>query len=489
MSDAYPTGATAPHQPELHRVMGPKLLLLFIVGDILGTGVYALTGTVAAEVGGAAWAPFLLAFLVATITAVSYLELVTRYPQAAGAALYAHRAFGIHFLTFLVAFTVMCSGITSASTASNAFAGFLNDGFGLGLEKGSAGILLIALGFMALVAVINLRGVGESVKANVVLTCVELTGLLMIIFVGFYAMAQGRADFSEVMIFQSSEEKGAFLSLTAATALAFFAMVGFEDSVNMAEEVKDPVRIFPRIMLTGLAITGVIYILVSICAVALVPVGDLSNPDKGSALTQVVRAGAPNLPFDRIFPFIGMFAVANSALINMLMASRLIYGLARQGVLPHRLGLVHHTRRTPWIAILFTTALAFGLIYFVVTRSNLPAVSLLGGTTSLLLLCVFTIVNISLIVLRRRPVDHAHFRAPFVLPWIGAATCAFLAGPWARSAAQMDQYRIAGWLLAIGIVLWAATWLWNRALRQRPHSGSLGDVDQMREHHGDAPRN
>ena len=128
MSDAYPTGATAPHQPELHRVMGPKLLLLFIVGDILGTGVYALTGTVAAEVGGAAWAPFLLAFLVATITAVSYLELVTRYPQAAGAALYAHRAFGIHFLTFLVAFTVMCSGITSASTASNAFAGFLNDG-------------------------------------------------------------------------------------------------------------------------------------------------------------------------------------------------------------------------------------------------------------------------------------------------------------------------------------------------------------------------
>jgi APA family basic amino acid/polyamine antiporter len=252
MQDALQAGAAAaPHQPELHRVMGPKLLLLFIVGDILGTGVYALTGTVAAEVGGAAWAPFLIAFLVATITALSYLELVTRFPQAAGAALYAHRAFGVHFLTFLVAFTVMCSGITSASTASNAFAGFLNDGFGLGFQKGGAGILLIALGFMALVAAINLRGVGESVKANVILTCVELTGLLMIIFVGFYAMAQGRADFSEVMVFQSSDEKGAFLSLTAATALAFFAMVGFEDSVNMAEEVKDPVRIFPRIMLTG----------------------------------------------------------------------------------------------------------------------------------------------------------------------------------------------------------------------------------------------
>src|SRR6187455_2438003 len=135
------TDATVGHgdHPGLVRVMGPKLLLLFIVGDILGTGVYALTGQVAGEVGGAAWAPFLLAFAVATVTAFSYLELVTRYPQAAGAALYTHRAFGLHFLTFLVAFTVMCSGITSASTASNAFAGFMSDGFGLGFDAGSTG--------------------------------------------------------------------------------------------------------------------------------------------------------------------------------------------------------------------------------------------------------------------------------------------------------------------------------------------------------------
>ncbi len=488
MTGTTKTDTSAPQQPELIRVMGPKLLLLFIVGDILGTGVYALTGTVAGEVGGAAWAPFLIAFLVATITALSYLELVTRYPQAAGAALYAHRAFGLHFLTFLVAFTVMCSGITSASTASNAFAGFLNDGFGLGLQKGSSGILLLALGFMALVALINFRGVGESVKANVVLTCVELSGLLMIIFIGFYAMSQGRADFSEVMIFQSSQEKGAFLSLTAATALAFFAMVGFEDSVNMAEEVKDPVRIFPRIMLTGLGITGVIYVMVAICAVALVPVGDLSDPDKGSALTQVVRAGAPNFPFDKIFPFIGMFAVANSALINMLMASRLIYGLARQGVLPHGLGLVHKQRRTPWVAIIFTTALAFGLIYFVVTRSDLPAVSLLGGTTALLLLCVFTVVNISLLVLRKSPVTRQHFQAPSWGPWVGAVTCAFLAGPWARSAAQMDQYKVAGWLLGIGIVLWAATYVWNRTTRHHV-PGDMSHIEELAERHGDSTRN
>ena len=482
---------SAPVEGEGHgllRVMGPKLLLLFIVGDILGTGVYALTGQVAGEVGGAAWAPFLLAFAVATVTAFSYLELVTRYPQAAGAALYTHRAFGLHFLTFLVAFTVMCSGITSASTASNAFAGFVSDGFRLGFDAGSSGRLLLALGFMALVALINFRGVGESVKANVVLTLVELSGLLMIILVGFWAMSQGRADFSEVMIFRSTEEKSAFMALTAATSLAFFAMVGFEDSVNMAEEVKDPVRIFPKIMLTGLGITGLIYVLVSICAVALVPVGDLIDTSKGSALTQVVRAGAPGLPFDRIFPFIGMFAVANSALINMLMASRLLYGLANQGVLPHVLGHVHPTRRTPWVSILFTTAIAFGLIYFVVTNSQAQAIALLGGTTALLLLCVFTVVNIALIVLRRRPpVGHEHFRSPTILPWIGALTCAYLAGPWARSAAQMPQYRIAAWLLAIGVLLWAVTWAWNRAVRHRPTT--LRHPEDLAEHPGDAPTN
>src|SRR6476660_3710645 len=134
---------TAEKQPELKRVMGPGLLLLFVVGDILGTGVYALTGDVAAEVGGAAWVPFLVAFVIATITAFSYLELVTKYPQAAGAALYAHKAFGIQFVTFLIAFVVMCSGITSASTAARAFASNLVEGFGL--ELGSWGIVLVAL--------------------------------------------------------------------------------------------------------------------------------------------------------------------------------------------------------------------------------------------------------------------------------------------------------------------------------------------------------
>lgn len=308
--------------PQLRRVMGPGLLLLFVVGDILGTGVYALTGQVAKEVGGAAWLPFLVAFLIATVTAFSYLELVTKYPQAAGAALYAHKAFGIQFVTFLVAFVVMCSGITSASTASRFFAANFFTAFDL--DWGKVGVVVLALLFMALLAAVNFRGVGESVKLNVVLTIVEITGLAMVILVGIWAFTGGGADvdFSRVVAFDTPQDKGTFLAVTTATSLAFFAMVGFEDSVNMAEETKDPVRIFPKVLLTGLGIAGVVYVIVAIVAVALVPVGVLA--DSETPLIEVVKAGAPGLPIEAILPFISMFAVANTALINMLMASRLI---------------------------------------------------------------------------------------------------------------------------------------------------------------------
>ena len=456
MADA--TTSTAEDGPALKRVMGPRLLLLFIVGDILGTGIYALVGQVAEEVGGAAWVPFLVAFAVAMITAFSYLELVTKYPQAAGAALYTHKAFGIHFLTFMVTFVVMSSGITSASTASRAFAANLNEGFGLDL--GNGGIVLIALGFMLLVAAVNFRGVGESVKVNVVLTIVELSGLLLVILIGIYAIAGGDADWSRVVAFDTPEDKGVFLAVTSATSLAFFAMVGFEDSVNMAEECHEPRRIFPRIMITGLTITGVIYVLVAICAVALVPVGPLAASE--TPLVEVVRAGAPGIPADLVLPFISMFAVANSALINMLMASRLLYGMANQAVLPKPLARVHPFRRTPWVSIIFTTLISFALISYVSLDSDSDVVSALGGTTSLLLLAVFTVVNIAVLVLRRDRIAEDHFRAPPGLPVVGAVASLYLVLPF--SGRDTIQYELAGLLLLLGLVLYAITLLLNRRL-------------------------
>jgi amino acid transporter len=450
--------AAEPEQPELKRALGPGLLLLFIVGDILGTGIYALTGQVAAEVGGAAWLPFLLAFAVATVTAFSYLELVTKFPQAAGAALYTHKAFGIHFLTFIVCFIVMTSGITSASTASRAFAVNLTVGFGL--PDGVGLTLAVALAFIVLIMLVNLRGVTESVWLNVVLTLIELSGLLLVIFIGMWAIFGGNADWGRVVAFETADDKNVILAVSTATSLAFFAMVGFEDSVNMAEETKNPSKIFPKMMLTGLGIAAVVYVLVSITVVALVPIGELVGSE--TPLVTAVETAAPGFPINSLLPFISMFAVANTALINMMMASRLLYGMSKQRVLPPFLSKVSHSRRTPWAAILFTTVLALGLITYVSLDAEGSVVALLGGTTSLLLLTVFAIVNVVVLVLRKQPVDHEHFRTPTVMPIIGAITCLYLVFPF-TSGRPGEQYGIALVLLAIGVVLWGVERLFRRA--------------------------
>ncbi|BCK55626.1 APC family permease [Nocardia wallacei] len=431
-------------EPSLKRVMGPGLLLLFVVGDILGTGIYALTGKVAGYVGGAVWVPFVVAFLIALITGFSYLELVTKYPDAAGAALYTHKAFRIQFLTFMVAFAVLSSGLTSASTGARAFAANFAEAFHLDLGAG-IGITAVAVAFMVLVSVVNLRGVSESLWANVVLTCVEVSGLLIVVGIGLWALGFGDGDFGRVTDFDTGD-RTALGGVIVATTLSFYAMVGFEDSVNMAEECKEPSRIFPRILIAGLLITGVFYVLVSITSVALVPVGELGAGD--TPLLRVVEIGAPAFP-TRIFAFITMFALANTALINMMMAGRLLYGMARQGVVPRALGRVHRRRRTPWVAIVFTALLAIGLITFV------GAVPELGGTTALLLLAVFTVVNVVVLVLRRDPVPHNHFRTPTILPVAGALACGFLVTPFTDR--NPEQYAIAAVLLGVGVVLWAVT--------------------------------
>ena len=467
-------------EPSLRRVMGPKLLLLFIVGDILGAGVYAVTGGMAAVVGGIVWLPFLVAFIVATLTALSYLELVTKYPQAAGAALYTHKAFGVHFLTFLVAFAVICSGITSASTSSNVLAqnffGGLEVNGWIGATPGTGVITAVAMGFMVLLALINLRGVGESVKFNVVLTLVEVTALAIVIGVGIYAVAAGDGDLSRITVFESPEEKGMFLAVTTATSIAFFAMVGFEDSVNMVEETKDPERIFPKVMLTGLGIAVILYMLVAVAVVSVLTSEEIYTlvEEESPALLAVVSRGAPDFPIDLIFPFLACFAVANTALINMMMASRLLYGLAHQDVLPRTLGKVSRNTRAPWAGIIFSTLLALGLIYYVANRPESDIVLNLAATTALLLLCVFTVVNIACLVLRRDGRESG-FRSPGPTPAIAALACLYLAGPWVDRPLLI--YQIAGGLLVIGIVLWAITWFTNRGIRAK--KTGFRDIEHM----------
>ncbi|MZD57780.1 APC family permease [Streptomyces sp. SID5606] len=436
-SDATASPGGADDTP-LKRAIGPKLLILFVIGDILGTGIYATTGQVAGKVGGALWLPFVIGFVVAILTAASYVELVGKYPKAAGAALYTQKAFQVPFLTFIVAFMVMCSGLSSASAAARAFSGDYLSEFTDFFPP-----TLIAILFILALAALNLRGVSESVKTNVVLTLVELTGLFVILAVGAWAVLTGDGEPSRLGEFQAGGSGYALVtSVLGATALGFFAFVGFEDSVNMAEETVDPARTFPRAIFIGVTVTGTIYVLVALISSLLVDYRVLE--DSSGPLLEVVKAGGLDFP-PKLFALIALFAVTNSALINIMMASRLCYGMANERILPRALGRVLPRRRTPVVGIVFVSLLAIGLV-------STGEIAGLGDTTAFLLLCVFAVVNIAVLVLRRDPVGHRHFRTPTVLPVLGAIASLALASPLADRPA--DVYIRAGVLVAVGIGLW-----------------------------------
>ncbi|MFI6089019.1 APC family permease [Streptomyces sp. NPDC051218] len=443
MTTSDTANSTPPPAEEsaLHRAIGPKLLILFVIGDILGTGIYATTGKVAGKVGGALWLPFAIGFVVAILTAASYVELVGKYPKAAGAALYTQKAFKVPFLTFIVAFMVMASGLSSASAAARAFSGdYLSELTGDALPP-----TLIAILFILALAALNLRGVSESVKTNVVLTLVELTGLAIILAIGAYAVLSGDGDPSRLTDFETGGDGTGFALMTGvlgATALGFFAFVGFEDSVNMAEETKDPTRTFPRAIFIGVAVTGTIYVLVALVSSLLVDYKVLEG--SSGPLLEVVKAGGVDFPH-KLFALIALFAVTNSALINIMMASRLCYGMANERILPRAMGRVLSRRRTPVVGIVFVSLLAIGLV-------STGEIEGLGDTTAFLLLCVFAVVNVAVLVLRRERVDHEHFRTPTVLPVLGAITALILASPLADRPAEV--YIRAGVLVAIGIGLW-----------------------------------
>ncbi|MDQ3339562.1 MAG: APC family permease [Myxococcota bacterium] len=432
MADEQPGG--------LARTIGGKMLVVFIVGDILGAGIYALVGKLSGIVGGAIWIPLAIGFAVAALTAGSYAELVGKYPRAAGAALYTHRAFERPFLTFIVAFAVMMSGIASASAAALAFGGRY-----LTVFMPDFPTLLAAYGFLAAVTFVNFLGVSESVKVNLVLTIVEVTGLIIVIVVGLMGIFNGEGEPARAMEIKAPD--GAVIGIIGATALGFYALIGFEDSVNLAEECKEPARTFPRALYTGIAITGVVYVVIALIAVTLVPPATLAK--SSGPLLEVVSAAGVSFP-PKLFALIALLAIGNTALINMMMASRLLYGMANEKIVPGVLAKVHARRKTPYVAIAFTVSIALALITY--GRYSPDAVRDLAETTVLLLLVVFAMVNISALVLRKKPVAHAHFRNPTWAAVLGAVTTLVLASPITGRPGRV--YAIAGILVGVGAVLW-----------------------------------
>ena len=274
-----------------------------------------------------------------------------------------------------MAFAVICSGITSASTSSNVLAQNLTGGLvangWLDSEPSTTTItLIVALGFMVLLALINLRGVGESVKFNVVLTLVEVAALAIVIGVGFYVDGSGRRRPRPDHDLRVARRQG-HVPRGHGRHLDRVLRDGRASRTRStwSRRPRTPRRSSRAPCSPAWASRSIIYMLVAVSVVSVLTSDQIAERDPtAGALLEVVSSGAPDFPIDKVFPFLAVFAVANTALINMLMASRLLYGLANQDVLPRSLGKVspeHAVRRTS--GIVFSTLLALGLIVYVAT--------------------------------------------------------------------------------------------------------------------------
>jgi amino acid transporter len=422
--------------------------LLFIIGDMLGTGIYVRVGAVAGEVGGAVWVSFLVAFILAGLTAFSYAELVTKYPGAAGAALYTNRAFRNPLFSFIVAFAVICSGLASAAAAARAFGGDYLAQFV------SLPALLVAMLFVIVLSTINFIGISESFKVNLVLTLIELSGLLIIILIGGIALFGGTAEPTRPFEF-SAGDAGVPLAILTGASVAFYALIGFEDSVNVAEETENPSRTFPLALFAGIAITGVVYLLVAFTATMVVSPERLAG-EETAPLRLVLTEGPLAFP-PQLFAVIALVAITNTALANLIMSSRVLYGMSREGVLPSVFSKVHRGRRTPWVAILFVAVVMLALV-------TTGTVSDLANQTVVLLLLVFIVVNVAVLVLRRERVDHDHFRTPSAIPVIGIVIIIVLL------VQQEGQIFLrAGIVLLVGLVLYLINYFVKRGLdRETP---------------------
>ncbi|MQL61474.1 APC family permease [Streptomyces vinaceus] len=446
---------TAQEPKALKRALTTPLLYFFILGDVLGAGVYVLVGQVAADAGGAVWVPLVVALLLALLTAASYAELATKYPRAGGASHYATRAFG-PFAGFVAGFCMLAAGIVSVAALARGFGGDYLSAFV------TLPVALVAVVFLALLAVVNARGIKESTRANVVATVVEVGGLAVVVVLGAWLLLRGDGDLGRLTDL-GTPEKGAAAAVLSGSVLAYYSFVGFETSVNVAEETRNPRRSYPRALFGALATAGAVYVLVGLAASAAVPTAQLAG-SSGPLLEVVKEAGG--VP-PKLFSAVALVAVANGALLTGIMSSRLAYGMAKDGLLPGVLTKVLPGRRTPWAAIAVTTGLAMLL-------ALTGSVATLASTLVLLLLVVFLMVNTAVLVLRRDPGEGDHFRTPVVLPVLGIASCVLLA----------TQIEAAVWLRGLAIVaagaVLAAISVARRSRRTDEGEGRRADVDASR---------
>lgn len=386
---------------KLKRSLGLPLVALYGLGNILGAGIYVLVGKVAGFAGTSTTLAFIIAMITAAFTAFSYMELAGRYPVSASVSVYLHKAFNKRWLSLTIGLAMVGGGIASAAALAQGFAGYLNSFIAIPTVVASVGLLFI-LGAIAI------KGIGESAKTAALFTIVEVLGLLLVIWFGRSAF--NNVDISSLITIDPNVGIGGII---AGAFLAFYAFIGFEDMVNVAEEAKNPRKTMPVAILVSLVVSTALYLLVVIVATTLVEPAELA---KSSAPLSLVfeRSGASNVV---ILSFIGMIATINGVIVQIIMGSRILYGLANQGWINGSLAKVHKENKTPVTA----TVLVFSLM--IASTILLPLVSL-AQLTSLLVLSIFTLVNASLIVIKRRAGMHqGYITVPAFVPYTGLILC------------------------------------------------------------------
>jgi amino acid transporter len=392
------------------------------------------------------WLAFVVSMVAAIFTGLSYANLASRYPRAAGAAYVTHRAFHWAFLSYLIGLTVTASGLTSMATQTNVFADNIHAMLG-------APWLIVALLFLGVMTLVNFWGIRQSMWTNALCTSVEVGGLLLIVAIG--VRFWGGVNYLETPR-ATFDADGTLLSnglsasmLLSGAVLTFFSFMGFEDMLNVAEEVKEPRRTMPWGIVLALAVVTVLYLSVAVTAISVVDHRRLAADP--APLSAIANRAAPWLP-PRTYDFLTLFAVTNTMLVNYIMGSRMLYGMARQGLLPAALGRVHARRQTPHIAIL--TLLVVVLV--LALSGGTDGVRTLASATAILLLCAFMVVNTSLVVLKRRSGEpRGAFEVPIWVPVVGVLiNAALIVARLTDPAADQRAPVIAGAIAVVVTILY-----------------------------------
>lgn len=384
--------------PALKRSLSLSLVTFYGLGNILGAGIYVLIGKVAGHAGVYAPIAFLLASLLACLTAFTYAEMSARYPLSAGEAVYLQKGFTRVWLSVLVGILIVLAGIVSAATISRGFVGYLQVFFDVPPPVAIIFLVTILGGLAA-------WGISESIRIAAVFTLLEIFGLLLIIWVARPDVSIAIKQISQTIPPASLD---IWQGILMGSFLAFYAFIGFEDMVNVAEEVKKPWRNLPLAILLALFVSSLLYFAVAFVSIAQFKPADLAA--SAAPLAYIYQESTGKTP--TIISLIGMFAIINGALIQIIMASRVLYGLARQGWIASSLGNIHPKTRTPLLATALVSALVLVMALW------LP-IEYLAKTTSYFILTVFALVNLAL--WRIKSGKHEE-EAPFVIPqWVPMA--------------------------------------------------------------------